>query len=304
MIQFLEHKEIDKQKWDACIQQSEHSTLFVYSWYLDVVCPHWSALVLNDYSAVFPLALKSKATILYVYQPFFTRYFGLYSKEKISAETMNSFIAAIPEKIKFIEYSVHESNYIQSKDYVVSEKKFQLLNLSLRYDQLKNNYTENAKRNIKKALRNNYIVEEGIAISKIVELFRLTKGNQLGVFNEKEYRTLTTLMATCEKHNAGQSFAVYTKDKKLCAAAFFMQCTDRFIFLKSGVTEEGKKNGAMHLMFDYFICQHANKKLLLDFGGSSIESVARFYKNFGAKEIVYLQIKKNNLPFPLKLFKK
>ena len=71
---------------------------------------------------------------------------------------------------------------------------------------------------------------------------------------------------------------------------------NRFTFLKSGVTNEGKSKGAMHLLFDYFIRVNAEKKYQLDFGGSSVENVARFYKNFGAKDCVYLQVKQNNLP--------
>ena len=65
--------------------------------------------------------------------------------------------------------------------------------------------------------------------------------------------------------------------------------------MKSGVTDNGKSKGAMHLLFDYFIRQNSGKHYLLDFGGSSVDSVARFYKNFGAKDCLYLQVKKNNL---------
>ncbi|MGZ4117920.1 MAG: hypothetical protein ACXVPY_10580, partial [Bacteroidia bacterium] len=91
MIKFIEHKNIDKQKWDACIQSSSSECIFVYSWYLDIVSDNWAALVLNDYEAVFPIASKSKYKINYIYQPFFTRYFGLYSKNKISEKLINEF---------------------------------------------------------------------------------------------------------------------------------------------------------------------------------------------------------------------
>ncbi len=60
MINFIEHKKIDKQKWNACIEESSNASIYVYSWYLDAVCENWSSLVLNDYDAVFPLAPKSK----------------------------------------------------------------------------------------------------------------------------------------------------------------------------------------------------------------------------------------------------
>jgi hypothetical protein len=74
-----------------------------------------------------------------------------------------------------------------------------------------------------------------------------------------------------------------------------MKFKNRYVFLKSGVTGEGKSNGYMHLLFDDFISKHAGTPVELDFGGSSVESVARFYKNFGAKDCVYLQVKRNRL---------
>jgi len=90
--------------------------------------------------------------------------------------------------------------------------------------------------------------------------------------------------------------AVFDRNNDLCSAGFFMESSNCFVFLKSGVTNQGKSLGAMHLLFDSFIKEHAKSQKMLDFGGSSVDSVARFYKNFGAKDFVYLQVKKNSLP--------
>jgi hypothetical protein len=109
MIAYLKHKNIDKKKWDACIEQSASSCIYAYSWYLDAVCKNWTALVLDDYKAVLPLAPRSKYSIHYVYQPFFTRYFGVFSKNKSDKTTVNLFLTAIPKKFKFLEFSLHES---------------------------------------------------------------------------------------------------------------------------------------------------------------------------------------------------
>ena len=70
MIKFIEHKNINKQRWDTCINKSTDPSIFAYSWYLDVVCNGWSGLVMNDYEAVFPLASKSKYNVNYIVQPF------------------------------------------------------------------------------------------------------------------------------------------------------------------------------------------------------------------------------------------
>ncbi len=46
------------------------------------------------------------------------------------------------------------------------------------------------------------------------------------------------------------------------------------------------------------------KDLILDFEGSSIPGLARFYKGFGANPSNFFLLKYNNLPFPFKYFKK
>ena len=59
-IKYLQHKEIDKAKWDACIEQAPNGLIYSYSWYLDAMSKHWDALVLKDYEAVMPLTWNKK----------------------------------------------------------------------------------------------------------------------------------------------------------------------------------------------------------------------------------------------------
>jgi hypothetical protein len=151
-------------------------------------------------------------------------------------------------------------------------------------------------------MKNNLRLETFISPEEIVALFKKTKGNELELFQSKHYQLLTGLMNTCLSRENGTTVAVY-KGTELYAAAFFMYSNNRFTYLKSGITNEGKKSGAMHFLMDRFIELHAGKGKTLDFGGSSIESVARFYKSFGAKDCVYLQLEKGTLFRLLKWFK-
>ena len=302
MIKFIEHKNINKKKWDDCINNSSNASIFAYSWYLDVVCTEWCGVVLDDYEAVFVLASKSKYKINYLYQPFFTRYFGVYTKSKVTNKLVAEFFDAIPEKYKYIEFCLHESITLSAKGFELKEKKFQVLDLNKKYEQIQNYFSDNLKRNVKKAIKAGLKVRPDISPDKIANLFKINKGNELDVFGVEDYKTLIKLMYTCNDLKKGQSIGIFDGDK-LCAAAFFMFSDNCFTFLQSGVTVEGKAKGAMFLLFDYFIKQNSDKKYQLDFGGSSVDSVARFYKNFGAKDCVYLQVKRNNLPTLVKWVK-
>lgn len=295
MIHYKEYKHIDKARWDKCIEQSVQSDVYAYSWYLDAVCENWGALILNDYEAVMPLAHRSKFGINYVFQPFFTRYFGVYSKKEINQTLALSFLSSIPKKFKLIEISVNERTSYKADGFTSSERRYQRLDLNVLQKDLVREFSENTKRNIKKANTAQLTIVQGIEEKKIVELFKETKGEELKTFKKKDYETMLRLTKTISKHNFSESFAVYNQKQELLAAAFFIKTEHRLIYLKGGVSQEGRSSGAMHFLFNYFINKHSNSNYTLDFGGSSVDSVARFYKSFGAKDCVYLQLKKNSL---------
>ena len=71
MIIYLQNHEIDYDRWDSCVSSSDNRLIYAFSWYLDLVCRDWDALVYNDYQAVFPLPKRRKWSIEYIYQPFF-----------------------------------------------------------------------------------------------------------------------------------------------------------------------------------------------------------------------------------------
>ena len=294
MIQYIHNSELNKEKWDACIRSSQEPSIFFFFWYMDAVCVNWGALVLNDYEAVFPFAFNKKFNIHYIYQPYFTRYFGIYSKELVSTGLIEQFLGSIPSFFKYVKICLNASKNHFFEGYSTEERKYQALDLNYPFEELKRNFSENTKRNVKKAVKANLRVEWNIAPLRIVELFRTTKGEELNTFGEEDYIRLNRLMIDCLENKSGETIAVYD-EKELCAAAFFMYSDKRFVYLKSGVTDQGRGKGAMHLLINDFIQKHSQKENILDFGGSSVESVARFYKSFGAGDCVCLQLEKNNL---------
>ncbi|HSH65976.1 MAG TPA: hypothetical protein VLB84_09305 [Bacteroidia bacterium] len=294
MIRYVKSSDISKEKWDECIRLSTDPSIFVYSWYLDSVCVNWGALILNDYDAVFPFAFNKKYGISYIYQPFFTRYFGIYSKKVIPDDLLIQFLNNIPLSFSYINLCLNSSEMFSYKQYFIGQKNYQVLDLKSPYEKLKKEFSDNTRRNIKKAVKANLKIKKDISPNQIVSIFRETKGNELNTFSDADYNRLNTLMENCLKMGLGETIAVYDSDF-LCAAAFFMYSDNRFVFLKSGVTEQGKMKGAMHFLIDNFIKEYSNMNKMLDFGGSSVESVARFYKSFGAKDYVYLQLENKKI---------
>lgn len=303
MITHLSHNEIDKSKWDDCIRKSLNGIVYAYSWYLDLICPGWDALVENDYESVFPLTKNKKYGIEYLYPPFFTQQLGLFSKNKITQEKLNQFLKSIPGTFRFMEINLNTENNFETPGFIQKKNLTHHLNLKNLYPGIHKTYNENLKRNLKKASHADQQIVKDADPGKIVKLFRENRGKNIRKLKTKNYDTLLKIIETASKKNSVKIYGVIFQNN-LIAGAFFIESNGKTIFIFSGSNEEAKEKLSMPLLIDAFIKDHSEKNLVLDFEGSNDTNLARFYKSFGAEEIVYLQIKKNTLPYPLKLIKK
>jgi len=101
----------------------------------------------------------------------------------------------------------------------------------------------------------------------------------------------------------GQLMGMF-ESNTLCACGFFVYFQNRIYNLFPASNDFGKKNGAMFGLIDKIIQENSESESILDFEGSKVEGVARFYRGFGATERNYWTMERNELPFYVKLFMK
>jgi hypothetical protein len=304
MIQYLSNSTIDRRKWDECIARSFNGIVYAYSWYLDIVSPDWDALVKDDYKSVMPLTWRKKYDIKYLFQPFFTQQLGIFSAEKSDADLVQTFLDAIPTQFQFIEINLNTFNLSNLSISSIKKNLTHELDLIESYENIAKNYSDNLKRNLKKARHNKLQMAFVNQPEPVITLFRKNRGAEISNLKERDYKTLTTLMHQAIHKGKAQIINVLNEKNELCAGAFFIESNNKVVFLFSGLSEEGKNLNAMPFLIDSFIRQNAGKNLTLDFEGSNDVNLARFYKSFGSKECVYPQIKINRLPFPVNLLKR
>lgn len=286
MISCLENKAIDKPKWDALI--AECGNIYAYSWYLDIVHPGWGALVKDNYQAVMPLTGGKKFGVNYLFQPFFVQQLGVFSKTPMTEGKLKVFLDAIPEKYRFCELRLNESNTLDNDIEGFDYHRNILLDLNQDIQSLRANYHQNTKRNLAKAENHNLHLLETVQPQQVVDLFHNNRGALLGKWGNAEYGVLLRLVEEAEKHDA--AFVLGVTDQEggdpLCAA-IFMQTNDRITFLFSGLNEEGKQCQAMTYLIDQVIQRHAKQPITFDFEGSDNDNLARFYLGFGGREVRY-----------------
>lgn len=296
MIHYLKHKEIDKKKWDECIDRSVNNLIYAYSWYLDIVSPNWNALAENDYESVMPLTARKKYGVDYLYPPYFAQQLGIFSKEKISQDKVNEFLNAIPSHYKFIEIYLNTQNTFEISGFQVKKNVNIELDLNSSYETLHKKFSDDIKRNIKKAEKHRVSMRKNISPSDIIKIFRKNTGKKINNLTDKNYKVLLNLIDSSIKKGYAETWGGFTKENKLCAGIVWLVKNNRAIFLFSATNANAKKSGAMPFLINNFIRENANKKMILDFEGSNLPGLARFYNGFGSKETVYLQIRKNKLP--------
>lgn len=296
MIRFVRHNEIDRKKWDSCIDSSMNSIIYAYSWYLDIVCPGWNALIEDDYLSVMPLTAKRKFGINYLYPPYFAQQLGIFSQSEISFEKAQLFLNQIPETYRFIEIHLNVYNTFEYPGFQIKKNINLLLDLNASYEELRKNFSNDAKRNIAKSVRHCLRLQKNIPPEEVISIFRKNTGKKISNLKDKHYRTLLTLIRACSERGFVETWGAFSKNNCLCTGVVWLIQKKRAIFLFSGNTANGKKTGGMYFLIDQFIREYAEKEMILDFEGSNIPGLARFYKGFGSMETVYLQVRKNTLP--------
>ncbi len=301
MIRYLTHDQIDFDKWDDCIDQAVNGIFYAYSWYLDMTATPWDALVEGDYNAVMPLPRRKKFGIDYIYQPFFIQQLGVFSTNSLSQQVIERFVKAVPRKFRFVDYQLNTYNQLQEFEKLKLKKRVTYeLDLISPYDVLKKKYSKNTSRNVKKAVKNGVFITSHGKPEEIINAFRQNKGKEVGAFSDKDYNVLKHLIYAGLHRGMVSIRSAYSQENNFCAGVVFFKSHKKVVFLFSGVTPQARENGAMALLVDDFIREHAQSELVLDFEGSSIPSLARFYRGFGSKECVFLQMKINRLPWGIK----
>lgn len=296
-VKHIIHKDIDFEKWDRVVLSSAFPLVFAQSFYLNATSPQWDALVIGDYESVFPLTQKQKWSVPYLSQPSFTPQLGVYGT--VNPETEQQFYNYITSHYKLIEIELNASNKLRSKEHV--PKTTYIIDYKTGYKQ-----NQNTKRNVAKAL-DHHLKFEQIPVHEIESQSQqylnpfLKKGLKLA---PGTIHTFDRLLHSCLQANALYTFRVVDEQQAVQAIAHFISNGKHTVYLKGINFDKQQSLGSMHLLNSSAITFFESKTEIFDFGGGTKESLANFYKGFGASPLRYSSLKYNRLPWLIKMVKK
>ncbi len=267
---------------------------FSLSWVWDILHPNWEMLCDDAGNYLGPVPVASKFGLSYRLQPFFIRALNFASN---SEDSMNEILEFLSSSARYLHlnFSTPQNASFSGQGH------YQLLDLNPTLEEIRNGYSSNAKRMLKK-IPVAYRVEKIDSPSDFVSFFKKQKGEELSGFTDAVWKRLSDLLDATKKQGHLSIFAI-KEHNEILAAGVFLSYKGTCYFLKGTATSEGKKNGAMYALLDQVISVIQTTHETLDFVGSNNEAIAQFYRKFGATNKSYSILKRNNLPRILKLFK-
>ena len=290
-IRLLKRKEINELRWNELISESFNSLPYAFTWYLDTVAENWDALVLNDFEAVMPLVWLRKMGIKCLYQPYYCQQLGVFSLQQVKASVYLDFLKTASSQFSYININLNPSASVIAADLWLSPKINLLLALNKEYPILQKKYSENHRRNIAKANKARLIFSEKTEIKSFQKFYleNVNRGKEnFKSRHEKIFKKLSQLLVT---NGTGSIFTACNDSGQLLAAVLIIFHKNRLMGIINTSSAAGKKNGASHFLFDQIIQKFSDSNFTLDFEGSSIATIARFYAGFGAKEECFYNYK-------------
>ena len=283
MIQFVKYQNIDFVKWDKCIEKSINGNIYAKTWYLNIVCEVWHALVLDDYIAVMPLPSYKKWGISYISQPFMCQQLGLFfNTEEVK---LDEFINLIPKKFLKITYNLNSSN-LKSR-YCIRKNTNHIISLKKSINELRLNYSKSHIKNIKKANKHNISIAKNVDTP--IEYSKNKRKISSNFMNSCQFDIELKIIKESLANGKGEIFSA-SADEGNCCSIFLLKDRNILYLMSSYSNKEAKRKSAYFFLLDYIFSLEKFRGYQFEFEGSNISGVAIRNKGFGAKSTYYYTI--------------
>ncbi len=302
-IWYLRHSDINKSRWDRSIRQAVNGNIYAWSWYLDAVSPGWEALVNHDYSMIMPIPKRTRYGISYLFQPLLSQQLGVFCNRPPGNDEVIAFLERIPASIRWIHTTLNRMNPLASKDFKPAKHTTYELDLVLPYERIREKYSQNTIRNLKKAMAASLVYDHEVSLSEYLEFLRgdQSAGSRI-LLSPRNRQTFINLAGRMIENKAALLPGVRNPHGQLEAAVLMGFSHQRYYYLAPGLSPEGRNNRALFMLIDSFIREHSGMTGMFDFEGSDLPSLARFYQGFGGVPQSYLSLQISRFNWPLNYF--
>lgn len=274
-FRLIPRKKIDTSQWNKVIEASQDKRIYALSWYLDAVSPGWKAIVAGDYEFIMPVPLSYKWNFIpWICQPPLCQQLGAFGDVK------PAYLLHAIKKLKFypkirLAFPAHQCQGLNLGSLNYSLHQNSLLSLQSPYQGLKKDYATLRKRELKKA-QNLPIEIHSIGLEPTWKALILQTQASKQYLTNKALLRLNHLLDTLHHHERLRLY-VATYENKPVGYVVLAIDFERVIYLVAYSSQPYVAT----LLIDRIIQDFAEKVQWLDFEGSSLPNVQRFYQSWG-----------------------
>ena len=267
---WCERDQLDLTAYKSCILRSTRPEIYAMPEYLNGLAEHWGVLVKGAYEAVMPIPFKVKFGFKRVYQPIMIQRLGVFAS--VSTDE-TPFYRKLRQLSPFIDYTAtHVPNRYHS-----DPKDNYYISLEDIRGHLTKHWNSNRLRDLKKSKK--YSITTNIQHLHEVEVsaYQHLSGtyadfSKLWPRFQKElsYSDLVKRLTLIIEGVTHASLLYGVLDKRL------------YYLLPELLTTEARKIGLGTRMIYELIQAHISTVKVLDFEGSNVPGVSRFYQSFGS----------------------
>ena len=300
LIQYIQHQDLDFKKWDACIVADSNADVYLRSSWLNVVCPNWSAIVADDYAAVFPIFGNKKLAWSFSDFPNFVQKIAVYGDARFEEEIAVE-LNRLNDTFDYLCYTTDE-RLIKDVSLNIKHRRHQLLELKegVRFP------TKVWGRNIRKAEASQLTTLTSVPIPIFIAALKkelLEKGKP---YKNKDYKLLEVLAQKSIQEGYGFIDGIKDGTGTFTCGQFYIYAKGKMYLVACFSNEVARQHSLLHyVLFKIVEKAYVNDSLLrVHFGGSNLPVIADFNKNFGAQDEEFVLVLKYNLPFWFRFFKR
>ncbi|HJZ39026.1 MAG TPA: hypothetical protein VJ203_01530 [Bacteroidales bacterium] len=302
-IRYLKNSEIDVNAWDKCISESFNGNIYALSWFLDLICDTWDALVEDDYLSVMPLITRRYLGRDIIYDHGFAGELGIFSRTPINVDKTALFIMAIPNRFRYYRIVLNKYNPLDEKETPHTSKRRFELDLIKPYYKLAGDFDPGIRQKLNLATARGMSFIKGLSPNDMI-MFIIEKNIPVDKnIRINNYRLLRTIMAGLIRYNSGEICGVYNQHNDLASAGLFAFAKNNINLLFQVTSPEQNQDFPHLFLIDRFIEKYAETNTTLSFGIPVNPAATLPFAGFGARESTIAVITRNDLPFYIRCFR-
>lgn len=301
-ICYLKSNEIDVVQWDKKIHKSVNASVFAYSWYLDIVCSNWDALVDESLDTLMPLPYVERGGRRFLIQPPLTYHLGIYSSDILQRKLSDLFVQQAASRFEYAKLILNKYNdFSPSRNFRKLQHRLFELDLIASYSKLYSHYQVIMCLHLN-AFHEKYNLLAGLQLGYMIQFLETKRHVALGNLGVKIVPLLQRLIAALYRYRMCETIGVFDQHNELVAFFIVVSSNLKLSLLYFAIEKSHSKQMLFSGIIDYLIQHQCEKNLTLEidtFADSDLEAVCR---GMGASITSRPVLSVNSLPMIYKFF--